>query len=239
MWWDPEGGWQCLSWEGKHLATELGWRWFVAQGRLRPATSFSVGIVFGRNPQCYSKFWRLIHKGGLHYLILGRKAPSSSVGSADLQGAYGNSWPRTTFSLGIFLCGSHPRHILEVVSRFWSGLLKEDQITFPWEGLVEQIIRCPGELTARNTLFSWKLLCWSNPCMCSVLELSFTFHCWFHERGWQHFSLGRNAHSASGGDSEERLPRGGKSQQQLLCRISPWMYSGCVGAWLQFSEQIF
>lgn len=44
-WWARERGLWCLFWGRKHLATVLVWRWLVAQERLRPATSFSLGIV--------------------------------------------------------------------------------------------------------------------------------------------------------------------------------------------------
>lgn len=50
-----DGG--AFPWEGKHAATVLVWRWFVAQGRLRPAASFSHGIVsVGAIPRAI-QFW--------------------------------------------------------------------------------------------------------------------------------------------------------------------------------------
>lgn len=91
VWWAPRRGWRCLSLGRKAPCHSIGMETIGCPREVKANNIFlSWHCVCGSNPQCYSvlrvvsKFQRLTHGGALYYLSLGRKTPSSSVGSADL-----------------------------------------------------------------------------------------------------------------------------------------------------------
>lgn len=153
----------ALPWEGKQLATVLVWRWLVAQGRLRPAESFSHGIVSGSNPQGYSVLGVVskFQKFTPEQLQDSAKVPEY------LQGDAASAAEMSSFlqCAGPWLLLIAHRWSVQSTLRGGGGgnsnstwLLKEDYTTSPWEGkhpapvLVVQTCRVPIEILGQEQL---------------------------------------------------------------------------------------